>query len=120
MHELLAEKLIRDVPDFPKPGIVFKDITPVLESPEALQQVVFDLKENKQKGADFLKMPYEKIKIWMNLPLNDGRTKITDNKKIMRSFRLNPETIHKIELLKKKNGTSEAAIIEGLVEKAIL
>ncbi len=27
---------IRDVPDFPKPGIVFKDITPLLASPEAL------------------------------------------------------------------------------------
>jgi adenine phosphoribosyltransferase len=26
---------IRDVPDFPKPGIVFKDITPLLKSPEA-------------------------------------------------------------------------------------
>lgn len=29
---------IRDVPDFPKPGILFKDITPLLRSPEALQQ----------------------------------------------------------------------------------
>jgi adenine phosphoribosyltransferase len=27
---------VRDVPDFPKPGIVFKDITPLLKSPEAL------------------------------------------------------------------------------------
>ena len=26
---------VRDVPDFPKPGIIFKDITPVLEHPEA-------------------------------------------------------------------------------------
>ena len=35
-----AEKLksfIRDVPDFPKPGIVFKDITPLLRAPEAFQ-----------------------------------------------------------------------------------
>lgn len=40
MAELLAEKLIRDVPDFPKPGIVFKDITPVLQDPAAFQQVV--------------------------------------------------------------------------------
>ena len=24
---------IRDIPDFPKPGIVFKDITPVLSDP---------------------------------------------------------------------------------------
>ena len=29
---------IRDVPDFPKPGIVFKDITPLLKSPEALSR----------------------------------------------------------------------------------
>ena len=27
---------LRDVPDFPKPGILFKDITPLLASPEAL------------------------------------------------------------------------------------
>ena len=26
---------IRDIPDFPKPGIIFKDITPLLKSPEA-------------------------------------------------------------------------------------
>jgi len=28
---------IKDVPDFPKPGIVFKDITPVLASPAAFR-----------------------------------------------------------------------------------
>lgn len=28
--------LIRDVPDFPKPGIVFKDITPLLKDPKAV------------------------------------------------------------------------------------
>ena len=33
----MIERHIRDVPDFPKPGIVFKDITPLLKSPEALQ-----------------------------------------------------------------------------------
>ena len=31
---------IRDIPDFPKPGIIFKDITPVLESPEAFAEVI--------------------------------------------------------------------------------
>jgi adenine phosphoribosyltransferase len=31
---------IRDVPDFPKPGIVFKDITPLLLDPSALRRVV--------------------------------------------------------------------------------
>ncbi len=33
-------KLLRDIPDFPKPGIVFKDITPILASPAALSLAV--------------------------------------------------------------------------------
>ncbi len=35
-HQLLRGK-IRSVPDFPKPGIVFRDITPLLQDPEALR-----------------------------------------------------------------------------------
>lgn len=35
----LAAK-IRDVPDFPKPGIVFKDIMPLLADPEALRETI--------------------------------------------------------------------------------
>ena len=31
---------IRDVPDFPKPGILFRDITPLLAAPEAFGHVV--------------------------------------------------------------------------------
>jgi adenine phosphoribosyltransferase len=34
---------VRDVPDFPEPGIVFKDITPLLADAEALRQTVNDL-----------------------------------------------------------------------------
>ncbi len=36
-------KLIRDVPDFPKPGITFKDITPALRDPSALAQAIAEL-----------------------------------------------------------------------------
>lgn len=31
---------IRDVPDFPKPGIVFKDITPLLQEPDVFRAAV--------------------------------------------------------------------------------
>ena len=33
-------QFIRDVPDFPKPGIVFKDISPLLKSPAGLAMAV--------------------------------------------------------------------------------
>jgi adenine phosphoribosyltransferase len=36
----LLESLIRDVPDFPQAGIVFKDITPLLAHPAALQESI--------------------------------------------------------------------------------
>jgi adenine phosphoribosyltransferase len=39
------QTFIRDVPDFPKPGILFKDITPLLRAPEALQRTCAMLAE---------------------------------------------------------------------------
>jgi len=55
MAELLAASLIRDVPDFPKPGIIFKDITPVLEDPAAFRQVVDLLVQDaRTKNADVI------------------------------------------------------------------
>lgn len=55
MNSLLAESLIRDVPDFPKAGIMFKDITPVLQSPAAFAEVVHLMSENARKhNADVI------------------------------------------------------------------
>jgi len=39
------EQFIRDVPDFPKKGIIFKDITPLLANAEALAEAARDLAE---------------------------------------------------------------------------
>jgi len=41
---------IRDIPDFPKPGIVFKDITPILKNPALCQNIV-DTFAGQLKGA---------------------------------------------------------------------
>lgn len=55
MPELLAAPLVRDVPDFPKPGIIFKDITPVLEHPDAFRESVDLLTADaKAKGAEVI------------------------------------------------------------------
>jgi adenine phosphoribosyltransferase len=40
MSPLDIKALIVDVPDFPRPGIVFKDITPVLAHPKAFAAVI--------------------------------------------------------------------------------
>ena len=54
----MSERLraaIRDIPDFPKPGILFKDITPVLADPRAFAEAL-DLMEAhwKTRGLDVI------------------------------------------------------------------
>ena len=46
---------IRDVPDFPSPGILFRDITPLLASPEAFHQAVVAM------AQPFRENPPEKV-----------------------------------------------------------
>jgi len=49
MLELLELKdLIRDIPDFPSPGIIFRDITTVLKDPKGLRVAVDAIAENLQ------------------------------------------------------------------------
>jgi adenine phosphoribosyltransferase len=39
------KKFIRDIPDFPKPGILYRDITPLLASPEAFGEAIKQMAE---------------------------------------------------------------------------
>lgn len=48
-HEL--EKKIRDIPGFPKDGIIFKDITPLLLDPESYKQAI-DIMADHYKGEN--------------------------------------------------------------------
>lgn len=50
MIEPQIKNAVRDIPDFPKPGIVFKDITPILKDP-LLCDKVLDAFVEKLKGT---------------------------------------------------------------------
>src|ERR1043166_8656430 len=46
---------IREVPDWPQPGVGFKDVTPLLADPQALDQTVADLASwAKEKSPDLV------------------------------------------------------------------
>lgn len=45
MIEKRIKETLRDVADFPKPGIIFKDITPVLKDPKLCNEITIALKE---------------------------------------------------------------------------
>lgn len=54
MLEQKIKSVIRDVPDFPKPGILFKDITPILHDQQLCNEIVSEFAkrfENKELNA---------------------------------------------------------------------
>lgn len=46
------EEYVRSIPDFPEPGIIFRDVTSVLQDAEGLRLSI-DLIQEKLKGVDF-------------------------------------------------------------------
>lgn len=40
MIEKLIKAVVRDVKDFPKPGIIFKDITPIMQDPQLCGSII--------------------------------------------------------------------------------
>lgn len=48
----LIASCIKDVPDFPRPGVVFKDITPLLACPEAYRACIETLVDLAPKNID--------------------------------------------------------------------
>jgi len=55
MAAIDLKSMVREVPDFPKPGIGFKDITPLLVDPEALRQSVASLAEwSREREPDLI------------------------------------------------------------------
>lgn len=54
MPELVKSK-IRDVHDFPKPGIVFKDITTAIKDPETFRRIInYFTEQFKNDGIDYV------------------------------------------------------------------
>jgi adenine phosphoribosyltransferase len=55
--QILAQRVkskIRDIPDFPQPGIIFKDITPVLKDGKLLGDIVREWGEFYRGKVDFI------------------------------------------------------------------
>lgn len=55
MNNEALKSAIRDIPDFPKPGIIFKDITPVLSTPDLFKYSV-DLFEEQCRKKNITKI----------------------------------------------------------------
>ncbi len=82
--------------------------TQLLATAGALSKHVLD-------GEPFLGIEYKKLKVWMDLPLRDGRIRSGNARKRMKSFRLRSDAIEKLAKSAEASGLSEAEVIERLL-----
>ncbi len=87
---------------------------------EELYATVERLKNAEEKGEPLWGVPYEKIKVWVKLPLPDGRVKEFGKKKITKTFRLKPEVARKLKEFAKRLGCTETEAVERAVVKGLV
>ena len=54
-------KLIRDIPDYPKEGILFFDITPLLGDPDGFRRAIENRQQQQHRGM-------KQLRIWVQDP----------------------------------------------------
>ncbi len=80
-----------------------------------LAQVVEQLRKRDEKGEDFCGVPFEKLRVWAELPLRDKRVKAVTEKKVIKTFRLDPLAIERLRKIAKEKGVCETQALESLI-----
>ena len=59
-----VEKYIKSIPDFPQPGIIFRDVTSVTEDPEGMKLAIDEM-DKLLEGVDYdRRSRVQRIYIW--------------------------------------------------------
>jgi adenine phosphoribosyltransferase len=67
--ESKMKAIVRDVPDFPKPGILFKDLSPLLKHPEVAKEIVDQLVANIAPLKPDALVCLESRGFWFGMPV---------------------------------------------------
>ena len=86
--------------------------------PVGLRNVLKKIQAGHLEGEDFRGIKYADMYRWCNVSLYDKRVKPQREKRQLKSFRLSPACIAKLQSLAKKQGETETAVIEQLIQSA--
>lgn len=82
---------------------------------KSLAQVVEKLRKREEQGEAFYGIPYAKIKVWVEHPLRDRRVKPVSERKVVKTFRLKPAAVARLQEIAAEKKVSETKILENLI-----
>lgn len=80
-----------------------------------LIEVTDQLRRRQTEGKAFEGIPYERLRVWAEFDLRDKRIKPLGLKKRLKSFRLAPQAIERLQAVAEKSGKSETEVLEELL-----
>ncbi len=80
-----------------------------------LAPILKELKSGADQGPPFQGIPFEKLKIWVDLPLRDKRIKSLAQKRVLKTFRLDPQAVENLRVRARDRQCSETEVIEDLL-----
>ncbi len=86
----------------------------------SLARSVDQLRKREQNGDAFYGMPYEKLKVWADIPLQDKRVKPVAKKKVLKTFRLDPKAVERLSMAAVAKNCTETELLETLLSQVKL
>ncbi len=73
------------------------------------------LRKGEAEGNEFMGIPYQKLKQWRDIKLQDRRTKTQKEKRVMKTYRLRPDVIAYLEKIAKEQGRTVTDCLEARI-----
>jgi hypothetical protein len=83
--------------------------------PKEIQSAAAAIRKGDVRHPNVFGLKFADMKRWAELELTDRRTKPVSQKRVMRAFRLRPETITKLSRAAAKHGITETELLERAV-----
>jgi hypothetical protein len=85
--------------------------------PKKLQEITHAIEKGQDLDLSFGGIHYREMKFMAELPLSDKRVKPLGEKKIVKTFRLSPKVVAKLEQIALKESKKMTEVIEELIER---
>lgn len=84
--------------------------------PKDLRELLQSITTGAPVADQWRGVDVKRINFWLNSPLKDGRSVPFKERRLVRSFRLSPNTIKKIEEIALSQGISHSEVVDRLVD----
>jgi len=83
-----------------------------------LATIVDQLRRRELEGLSFHGIEYQKLRVWAEFSLRDKRVKTISEKKVSKTFRLNPKVIKKLKEKASQENCTETDLLERMIMRA--